>query len=217
MDKRPVDWEAVEREYRAGQLSVREIGKSAGVSHVAILKRAKRDGWTQNLAARVREEVTARLVTAEVTAATSRETVDQAATRVVEIVRSHRKDISTGRGVVRALFDELIEGTENRDAIEEEIERETEEDQSTRRKAMMMRAVALPQRAATAASLATALKTIVGLERQAFGIDGADEEAPATKGDIRSALAKLSNGQRDQLRGIAEAISREPGGTDQGA
>lgn len=39
------DWESVEREYRAGVLSVREIGKAAGVSHVAVLKKAKREGW----------------------------------------------------------------------------------------------------------------------------------------------------------------------------
>ena len=50
------DWEAVEREYRAGQLSIREIGRLHGVSHTAIAKRARKEGWSQNLAARVRKE-----------------------------------------------------------------------------------------------------------------------------------------------------------------
>jgi hypothetical protein len=40
-----IDWERIEADYRAGLLSVREIAASQGVSHVAIAKRAKRDGW----------------------------------------------------------------------------------------------------------------------------------------------------------------------------
>ena len=39
-----IDWEKIEREYRAGQLSVVEIGRQHGISHTAINKRAKRDG-----------------------------------------------------------------------------------------------------------------------------------------------------------------------------
>ena len=41
--KAEIDWEAIEGMYRAGLLSVREIARSHGVSHVAILKRAKAD------------------------------------------------------------------------------------------------------------------------------------------------------------------------------
>ena len=43
--KAPTDWEAIEREYRAGQLSVREIARQHDVSAPAIVKRAKRLGW----------------------------------------------------------------------------------------------------------------------------------------------------------------------------
>jgi DNA-binding Lrp family transcriptional regulator len=41
-ERMSVDWEAIEREYRAGQLSVREIARQQGLSHTAINKRAKR-------------------------------------------------------------------------------------------------------------------------------------------------------------------------------
>jgi hypothetical protein len=40
-----VDWEAVERHYRAGVLSVNQISKNHGVSRVAIEKRALLGGW----------------------------------------------------------------------------------------------------------------------------------------------------------------------------
>jgi hypothetical protein len=58
--RRLIDWEAIEREYRAGQVTVVEIGRQHGLSHTAINKRAKRDGWTRNLADRVRKKVSAR-------------------------------------------------------------------------------------------------------------------------------------------------------------
>jgi hypothetical protein len=47
-----VDWEAIEREYRAGQVSVREIARKSAVTEGSI---RKRDGWTRNLADQVRE------------------------------------------------------------------------------------------------------------------------------------------------------------------
>jgi len=55
------EWVAIGREYRAGQLSVREIARQHGCSESAIRKAAKRCGWTRDLAARVREGVRARV------------------------------------------------------------------------------------------------------------------------------------------------------------
>ena len=63
MSKPAIDWEAVERDYRAGILSVREIGAKCGCTHTAINKRAKRDGWERERAARQQEPV--RLVSDE--------------------------------------------------------------------------------------------------------------------------------------------------------
>ena len=39
------DWERIEADYRAGLLSVREIATAQGISHTAVQKRAKADGW----------------------------------------------------------------------------------------------------------------------------------------------------------------------------
>lgn len=225
--KPPPDWEAIEREYRAGQLSVSEIGRQHGISHTAINKRANRDGWTRNLAARVREEVSARLVSDGVSSANARETVDAAATRVVELVRSHRSDIGRARDVASRIINELDMATAHRDEIAEEIEAlcSTEPNDSDaakaraeKRRAAMHRAVSLPSRASSMQSLAGALKTIVQLERQAFNVDaGADENEPATKGDIQNVVSKLSREQRDSLRSIAQAIAGEPTGDTEGA
>lgn len=40
-----VDWAAIESEYRAGITPLRKIGSTHGVSDVAILKRARKEGW----------------------------------------------------------------------------------------------------------------------------------------------------------------------------
>lgn len=48
-DKKPVDWEIVEKDYRAGLKSLRQLADEHGVSHVTIAKRAKKYGWEKNL------------------------------------------------------------------------------------------------------------------------------------------------------------------------
>jgi hypothetical protein len=42
-----IDWQSVETAYRTTARSVREIAAAHSVSHPAVLKRAKRDGWTR--------------------------------------------------------------------------------------------------------------------------------------------------------------------------
>jgi hypothetical protein len=144
--KRPaVDWEAIEREYRAGQLSVREISRQFGVSHVAIGKRIKDKRWVQDLAEKVRKEVTNRLVTSEVTkpGASARQIVEEAAERGVKVVFEHRAQIARGRKISSALFAEL----------------EANEDGTS-----------LKDKSVILGNLAGSLKTFIGLERQAFNL-----------------------------------------------
>jgi len=106
-----VDWENVERHYRAGLLSIRQLGKQSGVSAPAILKKAKKEGWTRDLTTKVREAVNTQLVNAEVNAEdaetkkrTEREIVQQAAATIVQIVREHRKDIAKARAAVERML-----------------------------------------------------------------------------------------------------------------
>jgi hypothetical protein len=51
----------------------------------------------------VREEVSASVVSDEVSATTARETIEAAAERVIQLVCEHRQDIRTGREAVSAL------------------------------------------------------------------------------------------------------------------
>ena len=47
-----LDWEAIEADYRAGRCSVRDIAARHGVSHTAINKRARAEGWARTVCPR---------------------------------------------------------------------------------------------------------------------------------------------------------------------
>lgn len=183
--KSQIDWEAIEREYRAGQFTVREIGRQYGASHTAINKRAKEKGWKRDLSKRVREEVSTRLVSSEVSnekqAETEAEAINLAAARGVQVVREHREAIKRGQTLVSDLMDELREATSSREEIEAAIETETDKDRDSKRRNSMLRAVSLPSRSTVVGNLATALKTLVGLERQAFNLDEPDNSGEIEK------------------------------------
>lgn len=174
--EKPIDWEAVEREYRAGQLSVREIAKAAGVSHTLINRRAKNEGWTRNLADRVREAVSSKLVSSGVSNAGAKQIVEVAATRAVDVILSHRKDIARLRSIAAALADEL-----EADAKKVSEERMSVKDRSDILDRLSRTAVRLTQ-----------------LERQAFGLDetrgGApkDDDIDATRQQLMDRISRLA-------------------------
>lgn len=96
-----IDWEAIEREYRAGQLSVREIARIHGITEAAIRKRAKNENWERDLTQQVRASVRAKLVRDESSQdgthhqrEADRDIVDEMARRGVEVVRSHRRSLA---------------------------------------------------------------------------------------------------------------------------
>lgn len=60
-----IDWEKIEYDYRSGIKTLRLIASENGVSHVAINKRAKKDGWTRDLAVKIRAKAN-ELVTKDV-------------------------------------------------------------------------------------------------------------------------------------------------------
>lgn len=62
--RRRIDWDAVERDYRTGRFTTRELGAKHGLSHVAVAKKAKTHQWTQDLGEKIRQATNARLTAA---------------------------------------------------------------------------------------------------------------------------------------------------------
>jgi hypothetical protein len=178
------DWERIEVDYRAGSKSLREIAAEHGISHVAINKRAKRDGWERNLAAKVKAKADALVTKAEVTAAVTADTkITEAVTVEVEaqvqarIRLAHRKDIGRTRGIVMSLLAELEQqvGGETVELLERlgEILRKEDKDGQDRLNDLYQKIVSLPGRAKTMKDLGESLRVLVTLEREAFGIEAA--------------------------------------------
>lgn len=95
--KRRFDWEAIEKEFRAGAMSIREIGRQYGPSDMAIRKRAKKLGWKRDLTDEVRRRVRAESVrsprTDEEQAELEEDAIVEAVKKAVGVVRYQQLQI----------------------------------------------------------------------------------------------------------------------------
>lgn len=177
MTTKQPDWEAIERAYRAGALSIRTIAERQGVSDTAIRKKAKALGWARDLSDQVRKEVRSKLVRGEVrndqgaNCELDAEIIEEAAEEGAQVVRSHRRDIRKATNIANLLMDDLLTTIKRREEIEDAIAEETADDESGFRRSSMLAAVALPSNAKTLFQLSSAMKNLQVLERQAFGLD----------------------------------------------
>ena len=130
-EKKVIDWEKIELDYRSGVKSLREIATDHEISEGAIRKRAKRDDWSRDLSAKIKAKaddlVRKEQVRSEVrtqSTISEKETIDANANLVASVRLSQRKDIQRSRKIAMSLFDELehqvgIENVENLEKLGE--------------------------------------------------------------------------------------------------
>ena len=181
------DWEKIKADYRAGIKTLRQIAGEHGVSHVAINKRAKRDGWSRDLSAKIAakadELVTKGAVTSAVTTESrisEREIIDANAQAIVSVRLSHRRDIQRSRRIAMALLEELEQqaGGEQVAMLEQlgELLRSEDDKGQDKLNDLYHKVISLPGRAKTMKDLGESLRVLVTLERQAFGLDDKDSK-----------------------------------------
>lgn len=181
--KRTTDWERIEADYRAGLLSVREIAATQGVSHTAINKRAKAEGWDRDLSAKIKAKaealVSKREVSAQVStdrAETDRAIIEANAEVIANVRLAHRKDIGRARTLAMSLLAELEAQTTDRELfakVAELLSGGSDDDQIALPDKMMdlYRAVtSLPGRTKTMKDLGDTLHKLISLEREAYDI-----------------------------------------------
>ncbi len=185
---KPVDWASVEAEYRAGIKTLRAIGAEFGVSNVAIVKRAKRDGWARDLSAAIKARTEDKVSKAAVSNKVSKKRQVTAAA-VVEanadlqsgVILSHRDDVGAARQIVNAMFAELglLGDPDVQEGLRLLATTQAMEGSSAEAMKSMLKAldaaVALPGRAVVVQKLTASLASLIDKERQAFGIDKAGE------------------------------------------
>lgn len=187
MDKKTApDWERIEAQYRTGVMSLREIAALHHLTEGAIRKRAKRDDWTRDLAAKVqakadelvrREEVRTK-VRSEGIAYSEKEAVAIGAIVVAEIKLAHKSSIARMRAVVESMLTELEAESGDPELFRElgEFLRSEDETASDKRNEVYRRAISNASRIDSMKKLAETLKTLIGLEREAHGIAAAPQE-----------------------------------------
>ena len=206
------DWEKIEADYRAGILSLREIAEAhPGVNHVAITRRAKREGWSRDLSAKIRAKadalVTDQAVTADVTAqrhVSEREIIDANAQAIVSVRLSHRRDIQRSRSITMRLLEELElqSGRENAELLEQlgEIMRREDDRGQDKLNDLYQKIISLPGRAKTMKDLGESLRVLVTLERQAFGLDDKDQKPQDA---LTTLLQSIAGGNASAFRPVA--------------
>lgn len=144
--KRAADWDRIEIEYLAGEVSIREIADRYGISDTAIRKRAKAHGLVRPV--RRREPA-------------NQGTKSHATARVEAAAPAEVPGIAErGRELVARMLDELDATTSHIGEIEEAIELECAKDRTDRRRSAMLKAVSVKTRADTLKTLSLAFKTL---------------------------------------------------------
>ncbi|HEM8199945.1 TPA: hypothetical protein U2M28_004019 [Providencia stuartii] len=189
MAKRP-DWEAIESAYRAGVMSIREIASQYEITHQAISKRAKKEGWERDLKAKVKaraENLVAKREVASLVATekaiSERQLIEANAEVIANVRMEHRGDIRRARELTNNLFDELSAECADVPALRKLGELMFSPDDNGRGKLneIYHSIISLPERVKSAKALSETLKNLVGLERQAYGLDDVQPNKTASQ------------------------------------
>lgn len=211
MTRKQIDWDLVEVQYRAGVRSLKDIGEEFGVSDAGILKRAKRDGWTRDLAAKIKAKadakVSAAAVSAEVSvakAANEAAVVEANAENQAQIRIAHRQDIARTRRLFYTLLSDLevVSDGEGQEVIEKMTEiLETPPDGESaeaaakrvdRMRKKLNELFDMSTRIDGAKKVTEMLEKLVRLERQAHGIDDAEDRGKTKVEDLLDNVASYA-------------------------
>lgn len=109
-DSKPLaDWCVIELDYRAGIKTLRQIAGEHGITHGAINNRAKAEGWSRDLSARIDSRVQAKLSKRVSRKSTEAENqfVEKASDLVANAIIGQRRSIGRARDAIRYLFGKL--------------------------------------------------------------------------------------------------------------
>lgn len=198
-EKKQIDWERIELDYRAGVKTLRQIADEHGISHVSINKRAKKEEWSRDLTAKINKKaeelVTKKMVTNEVTKeklVTEKEIINANALNSANIQITQRKDLSRFHSIANNLFEEVeaLTGTANAEAIEQlSAWMETEGLTGEESLVMFNRISSLPNRVKMAKDLADMLAKLIPLERTVYKMDVEEKDKSDPLTDLLQTIA----------------------------
>lgn len=192
-EKAGPDWERIELDYRSGIKTLRVIAEENGITHGAVNKRAKKEGWERDLAQKIRAKAEALVSKAAVSSEVSKQAkiaesavVEANARAAADVILAHRKDIGRARTLSSALLAELEQSTDPATlaALKAMGEFMAAPDDNGRDKLneLYQAVISLPERSKTFKLLVESMQKLVDMERVSFGVD--DKKPASTPGDI---------------------------------
>ena len=203
-ERKQVDWEGVERDYSAGLLSLRELADKHGTKESSIRYKANQKDWSRDLSKKIEQKTNEKLRKTELRtelrsekAISEKEIIEVNAQAIVNIKLAHRGDIRKSKNIVNALFDELELTTDNRELFEQlgELLRQESESGHDKLNDIYKKCISMPQRIDGVKKLTDALKTMIGLEREAYDITA----APTATDNAMSSFVKSLQGSSVQV------------------
>jgi len=183
------DWERIEVDYRAGVKTLRQIAEEHGISHAAVNKRAKRDGWSRDLNAKIQAAAEAKVSKAAVTSQVSVDTklaekavIEANAEAIYRIRMEHRRVAGQFQKLTQAMAAELESMTGN-PALFQQLGEMFDagpdgKGRDDKLNEAYHRVIAMPGRVDHMRKLVETFERLVKLERQAFGLDNPMEKPP---------------------------------------
>lgn len=188
--RKRTDWEAVERDYRTGQFTLRELEAKHGANNGLISRKAKKDGWTQDLSKAIKAATNAKLVeelvSKEISSSQQKvsNTVLAAAELNKDVILGHRKDIRMLRNMAIDMASELDQiGKVDLKSMASMLEDDslTQEQVASLRESISA-VTKLPARILSLQRLSQTISRAQAMERLAHGLD--DPEAPPPVDEI---------------------------------
>lgn len=195
------DWERIELDYRAGLLSLREIAGVHGITEGAIRKRAKRDTWVRDIAAKVQakaDDLVRRQAVREKVRTGQKEdekaVIDANAQVIAQVRTAHRDDIRMARQLCMDLLNELKSTTADLPEFHNLHELLKGGEAPAKALDIMQAVISLPERTKTMKALAESLKVLIGLEREAYELATDEGKKPVNHSELlREIAAALPN------------------------
>lgn len=176
-----IDWEVVEKDYRAGIMSVAAIAEKNGVSASQIKVRAKKDGWTRDLSGAIKARTKAKVSAIDVSALIEQsakesanksakliqEAIEQASDVAAGVIIRHRTDIRLQQeraSRLESLFDDMLA------KVPAAVSCDTSDDGATIEALNVTDVFKMSQ---TLKAIIETRSKLMDKEREAFGIDSA--------------------------------------------
>ena len=212
MAEKEINWEKIELDYRVGVKSIRQIAAENEIAESGIRRRAKQYEWVRDLSEKIKAKAddivrkeSVRSSVRTKTTISEKDTIDANANEVASVRLAHRKDIQRSRKIAMSLFDELemMVGQENVKLLEMlgELMWSPDDKGNDKVNDLYMKIISMPGRVKSMKDLSDTLKTLIALERQAFGLD---DENNKPVDALTALLERVSTGNSSAFKPIAD-------------